>query len=71
MDTHRVPARLWDYAQEHAVEVQAKRARQARESATETEINRNRHVLYDLYTVEDEEIETGLTVDDFVDTEPE
>ena len=49
----------------------AERARQAREFATETEINRNRHVLYDLYTVEDEEIETGLTVDDFVDAEPE
>ena len=47
------------------------RARQAREFATDTEINRNRHVLYDLYTVEDEEIETGLTVDDFVDAEPE
>jgi hypothetical protein len=44
----------------------AERAKLAREFATDTEVKRNRHVMYDMYTVDDDEIETGLTVDDYV-----
>ena len=43
------------------------RAKLAREFTTDTEVKRNRHVLYDMYTEDDTEIETGLTVDDYIE----
>ena len=43
----------------------------AREFRTDSDdISRNRHVMYDMYTEDDTEIESGLTVDDFHDTPP-
>ena len=44
-------------------------AKLAREFRTDSDdISRNYHVMYDMYTEDDTEIESGLTVDDFHDT---
>ena len=50
---------------------EAERAKIAQSFATtptdDVGVSRNRHILYDMYTEDDEEIETGLTVNDYVD----
>ena len=40
-------------------------------STDDCSVSRNRHVTYDMYTEDDTEIETGLTVDDYIDESTE
>jgi hypothetical protein len=45
----------------------AERAKEAQRFSRGEEVVRNRHVNYEMYTEDDTEIESGLTVDDFID----
>jgi hypothetical protein len=48
----------------------AERAKEAQRFSRGEEVARNRHVNYEMYTDDDSEIETGLSVDDFHDENP-
>ena len=58
-----------NFAEDDVLQISSaiERAKIAREFATDAEVQRNRHVLYEMYTEDDVEIETGLTVDDYIE----